>query len=96
MNSSNTRAEVPPNPLEGWVPFDDYVRQRPQFFPAPGTRSYFLRFRKQELLERGIYVRTQGGEFCDPEQMDEYVLDLGRRGETYRSKVNPEKIIPLN
>ncbi len=77
--------KIPSNPAYGLVPFRDYVRVRPQFFPKAGSPIYFLRYRRQELLARGVMVKTAVGDLVRPTALDEYILELGRRGETYRS-----------
>lgn len=76
--------KIPQNPAFGLVPFREYVRARPQFFPRAATQYYFLRFRRRELLESGVMVRTASGDLVQPTALDEYILELGRRGETYR------------
>lgn len=78
--------EIPPNPMSGWVPFPDYAEERPQFFPKSGSSYYFLRFRKRDLLEQGVMLRTAAGELVQPAALDDYILELGRRGETYRTQ----------
>jgi hypothetical protein len=76
---------IPPNPLVGRVPFKTYTEARPQFFPKRGTPNYFLRFRREELLALNIIYSTAEGDYIHPEKADDFILNLGRKGETYRT-----------
>jgi hypothetical protein len=80
---------IPPNPLEGYVPFKTYTEARPQFFPKRGTPNYFLRFRREALLVQDIIFSTAEGDYVNPEKADAFILDLGRKGETYRTHPQP-------
>ena len=80
---------IPTSPLAGYSPFKAYVEARPQFFPKRGTPNYFLRFRRDYLLKENIILSTAEGDYIHPERADEFILDLGRNGETYRTHPQP-------
>jgi hypothetical protein len=81
---------IPPNPLAQYVPFTEYVQERPQFFPKRGTPNYFLRFRREALLAEDIIYSTAEGDYIHPEKADAFILDLGRKGESYRTHPQPQ------
>lgn len=89
MSSSK---EIPPNPAGDLVPFNEYARARPQFFPRRATPNYFLRFHRNELAAKGALVRTASGDLVSPEAVDEYILMLSRQGLTYRQRLDGRRV----
>ena len=77
---------IPPNPLAQYVPYPQYTEARPQFFPKRGTPNYFLKFRRRECLAEGIIYSTAEGDYIHPQKADQFILELGRNGETYRTQ----------
>lgn len=78
-------ASLPPNPAEVFVPFDDYVIRRPQFFPSPSSPSYFLRWQRRILLETGVLLSTTQGDLARADLLDIYILALSKAGKNFQA-----------
>ena len=76
---------LPPNPADGFVPFKDYVKDRPQFFPCPSSANYFMRWQRDILLETGVLLSTTAGDWVLADVIDTYILWLSRAGKCFKS-----------
>lgn len=61
---------------------DDYAATRPAIFKSRNSWTWFKRVHGEELRRRGGMYRLFGQDLIDPETVDGYLLELGRKQAT--------------